>query len=69
MAKQTVKCTPMINLKVMRVKKGLTQEELAQKCKISPTMLSQYELGKSSPRYGVLLSLAEALECEVKDII
>lgn len=60
---------PMLNLKLMRIKKGLTQTELARQIGISQNSLSFYEIGKRSPRKNVLVKLAEALDCEIKDII
>ena len=63
------KYEPMLNLKMRRISKDLTQEELAVRCKISVNLISQYEVGRLFPRKKTLEALAEALECDVKDII
>lgn len=60
---------PMMNLKLMRIKRNLSQVELAKQVHITQNALSAYECGKSSPKIEVLYKLAEALECDVKDII
>lgn len=60
---------PMLNLKIMRIRRGMTQVELAQKVGISQNALSFYEVGNRSPRMDVLYKLAEVLDCDVKDIV
>lgn len=60
---------PMLNLKIMRIRRGMTQVELAQKVGISQNALSFYEVGRRSPRMDVLYKLAEILDCDVKDIV
>lgn len=60
---------PMMKLKLRRIEKGFTQESLAKSVGISQNMLSCYETGTCSPRKKTLEALAEALECDVKDII
>lgn len=60
---------PMINLKIMRIRRGMTQVELAAKVGISQNALSFYEVGSRSPRMDILYKLADALDCEIKDIV
>ena len=60
---------PMLNLKIMRIRRGMTQVELARKVGISQNALSFYEVGNRSPRMDVLYKLAEVLDCDVKDIV
>ena len=60
---------PMLNLKIMRIRRGMTQVELAQKVGISQNALSFYEVGSRAPRMDVLYKLAEVLDCDVKDIV
>jgi len=60
---------PMLNLKIMRIRKGMTQQELAKKVGISQNALSLYEVGGRFPRRGILDKLAEILECDIRDII
>lgn len=63
------KYEPMVNLKIMRIKNGMTQEELARKANISAVLVSLYERGQNFPRKGTLDALAKALNCDVRDII
>jgi transcriptional regulator with XRE-family HTH domain len=52
------------NLKMNRLKLGLTQEKLAEKAEISAHYLAMVELGKKFPSAGMLERLAGALEVE-----
>lgn len=63
------KFKPMLNLKLMRVRKGFTLVKLAEKAGLNYNTISQYENGKHAPRIENLQAIAEALGCEVKDII
>lgn len=63
------KYKPMINLKIMRIRKGMTQIELAKKIGKSSNTVYFYESGFSAPRTETLEKLANALDCEVKDIV
>jgi transcriptional regulator with XRE-family HTH domain len=50
------------NLRENRRKRGLTQEKLAEKAKISLRYLATLELGKNFPSGGMLENLAKALD-------
>ena len=63
------KYEPMLRLKIKRVEKGLTQKELADMVGIGQGVISSYETGKYFPRKKVLDRLAQALGCEVRDIL
>lgn len=69
MKKNKGKCAPMVNLKVMRVKNGLTLEALAERAGLNYNTISQYENGIHSPRHDNLKKIAAVLGCDVKDII
>jgi DNA-binding transcriptional regulator YiaG len=56
-------------LKLMRVKNGLTQIDLASRLGISWEMVSRYERGLSVPTKRNIKGLSEALNCEVLDIV
>lgn len=45
-----------------RVTKGLTQEQLAEKCSISVSSLSRIETGRSMPALKTLNTIANALD-------
>ncbi len=69
MAKQSPKHSEMTNLKIMRIRRGLTQKELAEKVGVEWHAISAYEGGWRFPRRDILGRLAESLECEIKDIV
>lgn len=63
------KYEPMMRLKLRRVEKGLTQKDLADMVGIGQGFISDYETGRYFPRKMTLDKLAEALGCEVKDLL
>ncbi|MBA2487374.1 MAG: helix-turn-helix transcriptional regulator [Nitrospira sp.] len=56
-------------LKAIRVKKGFSQDALAQKAKMSQTFLSHVERGKADPSLSTLKRLAAALGVTVCDLV
>lgn len=52
-----------------RTERGMTQEEVASKCGVSRQALSMIERGAQAPRWETLYSLAQALRCDVWDLI
>lgn len=56
------------NIKQLRIKKGLTQEQAAEKCGVSLGTYYQWESGRRNIRPGNLMKLAEVLGCIVMDI-
>lgn len=69
MPKQKPKYKPMLNLKLRRIACGYTQTALAEKIGVNKQQVSQYEGGWRFPRPHTLERLADALDCEVKDIV
>jgi len=62
----------MSNLKRMREQKLMTQVELSEKSGVNIRMIQHYEQGtKDIKKCNVItaLNLAEALGCEIRDII
>jgi transcriptional regulator with XRE-family HTH domain len=57
------------NLKSLRTKKALSLEKLAQRSGVSRAMLSQIELGQSTPTINVLWKIAVALEVPFSALI
>jgi transcriptional regulator with XRE-family HTH domain len=55
--------TPVVgaNLRRLRVKRGLSLERLSKACGVSRAMLSQVELGQSTPTINVVWKIATAL--------
>ena len=59
----------MLGLKVMRIKRQMSQEDLAGLMGVNQTTVSLWEQGKSSPSLLKLKRLAEILNCTVNDLI
>ncbi len=52
-------------LKELREEKNLTQKQVADNCKVSPTCICQLETGMRSPTGTTLNALADFFECSV----
>jgi transcriptional regulator with XRE-family HTH domain len=63
--------TPLVghNLRRLRVRRGLSLERLAQASGVSRAMLSQVELGRSTPTITVVWRIARALEVPFSALI
>jgi transcriptional regulator with XRE-family HTH domain len=57
-----------LRIKLLREKAGLTQEQLAEKAKISLDFLGKIEVSINKPGLRSLLKIAEALKIDVKDL-
>jgi transcriptional regulator with XRE-family HTH domain len=56
----------------IRVEKGLSQSQLAEKSGVSVRTLQQYECGRNNPANAqakIIINLANALNVEPKDLI
>ena len=62
------KYSKMIRLKIKRIEKGFSQGDLAEKVGATRQMISAYECGMYFPRREMLDRIAQALDCEIKDI-
>ena len=56
----------MINLKAMRMAKGLTQEQLANECGVQRTTITMIELGVNKPSVELAKKLGEIFEIDWK---
>jgi transcriptional regulator with XRE-family HTH domain len=56
------------NLKINRLKLGLTQDKLSEKAEISTHYFAMIELAKKFPSAGMLERLAKALEVEPHEL-
>lgn len=56
-------------LRQLRVKNGLTQEQLAKKIGVSDATINMYEKGLRKPKYDKILKLAVALKIESRILI
>jgi transcriptional regulator with XRE-family HTH domain len=57
-----------VRIKSLRRSKGMSQEELAEKMRISSKYLSSIERGKENPTLDTFIKLAEVLEIELSEI-
>ena len=58
----------MINLKELRIAKGLTQEQLANECGVQRTTITMIELGENKPSVELAKKLGEILEITWSDM-
>ena len=56
-------------LKVLREKKGFTQEEMATKLNIARQSVSKWEMGINEPDFDTLKKLCQILDCSIADLI
>lgn len=61
--------TPMIGLREIRRKKGLSQLKVAMDLSISREALSYYETGKRSPDLQMLLQLSQYFDVSIDYLI
>ena len=59
----------MTGIQNFRLKKGLTQEELANIVKVDRSSVAKWETGKSAPRASLLPKVADALGCTVDELL
>lgn len=57
------------NTKKIRMKSGLSQEELARKVGVGRSMLAQIERGTKTLSLPLAIELADALKCSVYDFV
>jgi putative transcriptional regulator len=58
-----------MNVKIMRIKKGLTQQQLRKKAKISPNKLVQIERGDySNVTFEQMIRIANVLDADPKEL-
>lgn len=55
----------MKNLKVARDRKGLTQDQLAEKLNVSRVTVARYESGDRWPDQKTLVKIADTLDCSI----
>ena len=55
-------------IKRMRVNRGLTQEQLAEKLEYSPNHISKLESARTNPSFELLVSISKVLDIEIKEL-
>lgn len=63
------KYAPMLKLTLKRKEARMTICELAEKVDLNYNTISQYETGVHKPRLENIQKIADALGCEIKDIV
>lgn len=58
----------MSNLKMLRRKKGWTQQELADRAGCTPSTVCNVERGANSAQIGTAILLCKALGCTLNDM-
>ena len=58
-----------MRLRAMRAERGLSQEQLARRAKISRVYLTKLETRKQDPRLSVVARLANALKVKIGDLV
>lgn len=59
----------MINLRVIRESRNMTQEELARKLGVSRTTVTMWETEKNTPPTRMLPAIAEIMGCSVDELL
>ncbi len=57
------------NLKEIRIRKNITQTELAKTLGVDKSFLSNIENGKTNPTLSTISSLAQALEVSTNELL
>lgn len=57
------------NLKRLRLKKDLTQEELAKQLNINQSMIARIETGTKEPSIQLCRGIAKVLNCKLEDLV
>jgi len=58
-----------IHIKALRMERGLTVEQLAERALISAAAIDKYEAGKTIPRLDFAALLARGLGCRIDELI
>lgn len=59
----------MNNIKALRLKANLSQNDLAKSFGVRQSTVSMWELGESLPRADKLPQLAKMLGCKIEDLL
>ena len=58
-----------VNIRTIRIQKGITQEDLAEKLFITRQAVSSYETGRTRPDIDMLVKIAEILETDTNTLL
>ncbi len=57
------------NIRTLRIRRGLTQDELAEALFVTRQTVSNYETGRSRPDVEMLLNIAQVLEADIHHLL
>ncbi|QEZ68948.1 XRE family transcriptional regulator [Paraclostridium bifermentans] len=57
-----------VNLKIARIKKGLSQEDVCELARVGRVTLSKLENGEGNPRRDLMIRLSKVLETPVEEL-
>ena len=57
-----------VRIRQLRMKKGLTQNELADACSFQKASMSKIESGQSNPTVKTLFKICQALDVPIRDL-
>jgi len=58
-----------LNIRKIRVKKKISQQDLAAACNFEKSNMSRIEAGRTNLTIGTLLKICEALQVELTDLV
>lgn len=56
-------------LKALRLKNGLTQDELGEKLYLSRTSISNYEIGKNKPNIETIIAISDLFNITTDELL
>lgn len=56
-------------IRKIRIEKGMTQKEIAEKCGINDANIRKYESGRQNPKIDTIEKIAKALDVEVSELL
>lgn len=57
------------HLRALRIARGLTQADLAERAETNTMFISKLERGVTTPTIGTLVRLGRALDCRVAELV
>lgn len=57
------------NIRTLRIRRGLTQDELAEALFVTRQTVSNYETGRSRPDVEMLVNIAQVLEADIHHLL
>lgn len=57
------------NIRELRIKRKMTQDELAEKLFVTRQTVSNYETGKSRPDVDMLVKISDLLDCDINSLL